>query len=91
MKLSEWVLRVVALLVAWTAVLAGCAVAGRILGHRIWPGVMAWVVMGLVLMLRNSADAPIPAGANVDVPGAFHMLWWAALWPSRLIKKSKGK
>jgi hypothetical protein len=42
-------------------------------------------------MLRNSVDAPIQACTDVDVAGAFQMLWWAALWPTRLIKKMKGK
>ena len=91
MKPREWILRVIALLVAWDVVLAACAIAGRLLGYRIWPEVMTWVLIGLVLMLRNSVDAPIPAGTDVDVVGAFQMPWWAARWPTRLVKKMKGK
>jgi len=87
MTLEEWGLRVVALMVAWNLVVAVCAVVGRIVGFRFWPEIMVWVLVGLVLMLRNSFDAPIPSGETVDVIGALRMLGWSALWPMRIFNK----
>ena len=83
---QEWSCRAVALLVAWNLVLALCALAGHALDFQFWPAVMGWVLVGLMLMLRNSVEAPIPAGTYVDVAGALRMLWWAARWPMRLFK-----
>ena len=84
---KQWVHRMVALEVAWCLLLASCAVMGRLLEFQFWPAVMAWLLIGLVLMLPNSYGAPFPSGDNVDVVGALRMLWWSALWPSRLFKK----
>lgn len=76
-----------ALEVAWCLLLAVCAVIGRILGIQFWPETVAWLLIGLVLMIPDSKGAPIPSGEAVDLIGALKMLWWAALWPTRLFKK----
>lgn len=82
--LKECCHRAVALLVAWSLILAVSAMVGRILDFQFWPALMVWVLVGLILMLHKAAGAPLPAGTNVDVVGAIHMLWWAARWPTRL-------
>ena len=87
MTWRQWIHKLVALMVAWNLVLAVCAVVGRVLDFRIWPEIMAWVLIGLVLMLRNSLGAPVPSGETVDVFGALRMLWWSALWPTRVFHK----
>ncbi len=74
-----------ALLVAWSALLAASAVVGHVVGFRIWPATVAWIWIGLVLMLNGSIPTPIPAGTRVDVQGAFLMLSRAALGRSALL------
>jgi hypothetical protein len=84
---KEWCFRAVALLVAWNLAMALCAMVGHAIDFQFWPAVTGWVLAGLILMLRDSVDAPIPAGTYVDVVGALRMLWWAAQWPMRLFKR----
>lgn len=85
--LRSWVTRTVAMLVAWNLVLALAAIAGTLLGVRLWPVVIVWLWFGLLLMLRRPGPHPMPDDKSVDVPGALAMLWWAARWPLRMFGK----
>jgi hypothetical protein len=73
--------------VAWNLAMALCAPAGQALDFQFWPAVMVWVVLGLMSMLRDPVDAPVPAGTYADVVGAVRMPWWAVRWPMRLRKR----
>ena len=86
-NLQIWMTRTVALLVAWAFVLMLAAMAGTVIGHRIWPFVVFWLWFGLLVMLRSARSHPMPDGKFVDVIGAFAMLWWAAKWPFHLFEK----
>ena len=79
--------RFVALLVAWSVVLALAAIIDWVADIQIWPFVVIWIRAGLFVMLWNPRHHPIPDGRFVDVPGALRMLLWAARWPMQILKK----
>ena len=84
---QSWLIRAVALLVAWGFLLMLAAIVGTIIGVRIWPFLVLWVWFGLLAMLYKPDNHPLPDDKVVDVMGALAMLWWAAKWPLRLLKK----
>lgn len=86
-NLQSWLVRAVALLVAWNAVLALAAIAGSVIGLRIWPLVVFWLWFGLLQMLGSPGNHPLPHNRSVDVMGALAMLWWAAKWPARMFRR----
>ena len=84
-QMQIFLTRFVALLVAWSLVLVLAAIVDWVAKIRIWPFVVAWIVVGLVVMLWKPRHHPLPDGRFVDVRGALRMLWWAAGWPLRIL------
>lgn len=84
---KSWFIRTVALMVAWGILLVIAAAVGAICGYRVWLFLVFWLWAGLFQMLLKPGHGPLPCGDSVDILGALAMLWWAARWPIRLLKK----
>ena len=84
-QIQIFLTRFVALLVAWSLVLVLAAFIDWVADIRIWPLVVAWICLGLFVMLWKPRHHPLPDGRFVDVRGALRMLWWAAGWPLRIL------
>lgn len=76
----------VALLIAWTILLATTGLIDQLCNTKIHLILIAWLCVGIGVMLIKKIDFPFPQVGRVDVPGAFTMLWWAAFWPKYLRK-----
>jgi hypothetical protein len=78
--------QMVALLIAWTVLLAATGLIDELFNFETHPILIGWLCVGIGIMLIRKIDFPLPAIDRVDVPGAFTMLWWAAFWPRYLSK-----
>jgi hypothetical protein len=86
-NLKRWLHQVAALLIAWTILLAVAGLVDELCNTITQLLAIAWLCAGIGIMLLMKMDFPFPQVDRIDVPGAFKMLWWAAFWPSYLIKK----
>ena len=86
-NVQSWLVRAFALLIAWTLVLLLAAIMGTMVSLPIWPFVLLWLWVGLLLMLFKPGSHPMPDDKFIDVIGALAMLWRAAKWPSYVFEK----
>jgi len=86
-QIQIFLTRLVALAVAWSLVLVLAAIVDWIADIQIWPFVVAWIWVGLFVMLLIPRNHPLPDGSFVDVRGAVRMLWWAARWSLRFLNR----
>jgi hypothetical protein len=85
-KFKRWLYQMVALLIVWTILLAVTGWLDKLCNTMSQFFIIAWLCVGIGIMLLKKIDFPLPQADRVDVPGAFKMLWWAAFWPYYLIK-----
>lgn len=83
---KRWFYQMLALLVAWTIILAITGLFDKACGTVSQYFAIAWLCLGIGIMLLKKIDFPLPKPDRIDVPGAFRMLWWAAYWPSYLTR-----
>ena len=81
---KRWLYQMLALLVAWTIILAITGLVDELCGTPTHWIVIGWLCVGNGVMLVKKIDFPMPRADCIDVPGAFHMLWWATFWPRYL-------
>lgn len=84
---KRWLYQMVALVIAWTILLATSGLLDDLFDTVSHLFVIAWLCAGLGVMLVKKINFPLPQADRVDVAGAFRMLWWAAFWP-RYLRKS---
>ena len=49
--------------------------------------VIVWLNTGLFVMRLKNMPFPQPDNNRVDVRGGWRALWWAAFWPSYLLRR----
>ena len=88
MKFKKWLHQAAALWLAWALLILGASSMLDGLLHTIVALVLvSWLCTGIVVMLCKNLAFPMPRTDQVDIAGAFRMLWWAVFWPRYLRSK----
>lgn len=87
MKFKEYGYRAFALLVVWALLLGAASLIDDFYGTITRLVLVAWICIGICIMLSKKIDFPLPEGHRIDLFGAFRMLWWAIFWPRYLTRK----
>ncbi|WP_056442007.1 hypothetical protein [Massilia sp. Root335] len=73
-----------ALLVAWTTILAVTWLFDELCDAPMYWIAIDWLCLGNGVTPVKKIYFPMPCADRLDVPGAFRMLWWAAFRPREL-------
>ena len=82
-----WLCQFAALFIAWAILSAVTGLFDALCDTPARLVLTCWLVIGIGMMLSKNVVFAMPSTQRVDVPGAFKVLWMAALWPLVLIKK----
>jgi hypothetical protein len=80
----RWLRQMVALLTVWGIILAASGLIDELCGTVSHFIILGWLGVGIAVMLVKRVNFPFPRVDQIDIPGAFRMLWWAAFWPHYL-------